>query len=518
MEVKLVGINVPLKLLEKIKQGLSLSDAEKNALTPETITAAYARISRSNLSVDELLENSINDTESARRSITNILGIGHQSIADHAIFNFNIQKVSRLAVEAIEERRLAGYTEKSQRYVTLTGDYVRPKEFSQEDLEKFEKLVALQNNFYFEANKKLFDYLREKYAKKIGEMKSENEKEKILKKLENSAKEDARYSLSLATETQLGCSYTGQTLEYAIRVNKYGKLDEQREFAKKLFEETVKIAPSLIQLTDAELFEQIQGKKLVEDNFKSTRKNLEEVVEKTIKKYLKKINAETCETLFTNKSPDRNVIRIIHGNLDVNILAALIHRNSKLSIVECYALAILLIQNNDDKNFFLEGLKYLSEYDKMPREFEISGLIFEAIVSASCFAQLKRHRMNTLLAQDYNPELGYTIPPNIQEIGFDKKLKEVCDVSSELYYEFSKYGKAAEYCLTNAHKRRVLLATNLRQLYHLSRTREDENAQWEIRKLFNNISYLVKQEAPITTLLLGGQHEFVDLRKKLYKD
>ena len=50
--------------------------------------------------------------------------------------------VSRLLVESIEKRRLAGYTEKSQKYVTFGGDYVRPKEFSAEDLKKFEELVA----------------------------------------------------------------------------------------------------------------------------------------------------------------------------------------------------------------------------------------------------------------------------------------------------------------------------------------------------------------------------------------
>ena len=43
MEVKLAGINVPKKLLDKIKRGKKLSKREKQALTPETLSAAYAR-------------------------------------------------------------------------------------------------------------------------------------------------------------------------------------------------------------------------------------------------------------------------------------------------------------------------------------------------------------------------------------------------------------------------------------------------------------------------------------------
>lgn len=513
MKVKLAGINVPKKLLDKIKKGKRLTKKEKQALTPETISAAYARISKSKKSIDELLEEAINETGKARASVCNILGMGHHSIADHAIFNFNILGVSRLAVESIEERRLAGYTEKSQRWVTLKGDYVKPKEFSKRDLKKFEELVKVQNECYFKYFEKIFHHLRKKFPKEK------------LKDLKKKAKEDARYILSLATETQLGCSYTGQTLELAIRKNKYGELAEEREFAAKLYNEVVKIAPSLIQLSDPELFKKITGNELQDDNFKFTKKNLKEIVAKAFKEnntalWYKLYQLDpTCKEQKIKLLTEKNVTLIVCNDFDLNILAALLHANSQKSIQECYALAFLLIQNGKAKDFFKASLKYLSKYDKVPREFEVSGLIYEAIVSASCFAQLKRHRMNTLLKQDYNPELGYSIPLIIEEIKATKEFKEVCDRSSNLYYEFlPKYGKAAEYCLTNAHRRRVLLATNIRQLYHLSRTREDENAQWEIRETVKSMTKLAKKVSEYSTILLGGKHEFEKIKKEVYKN
>ena len=127
--------------------------------------------------------------------------------------------------------------------------------------------------------------------------------------------------------------------------------------------------------------------------------------------------------------------------------------------------------------------------------------------------------MNTLLSQDYSPDIGYTIPQSIEEIGASRGLKEVCDKSSELYKKFlPKYGRAAEYFLTNAHRRRVIVATNMRQLYHISRTREDKHAQWEIRDIANKMSKLAKNIAPATTILLGGRHEFNEIRGGLYED
>jgi len=518
MKVELAGYNIDAHLIEKIKKDIPLTIKEKLALTPEVISAAYARVSRSSKSVDELVEESTNDTESARRSVFNILNMGHHSIADHTIFNFNIMEVSRLMVEAIEKRRIGvGYTEKSQRYVTLQGDYVRPKEFSQEDLAKFEKLIALQNKFYFDTNEKLFEYLKEKNKDKINKLEGKA-REDFLRLLEGSAKEDARYSLSLATMTQLGCSYTGQALELAIRENKYGELEEQKEFARKIAAPVKEVAPSLIALADDALFENIYpGQKLDDDSFKYAEKNLKNLAKKVFYdlknwKYLEEI--PPAEFFLEN-----DVTLMNCSDQDTNVITALLFKNSKKNIKECYAMARSLINRGKDEEFIKEALKYLSEHDKVPREFEVGNLNYQIIMSASAFAQWKRHRMMTLLFQDYDPESGYVIPPNILEIGIASKLIEVCNISSDLYYKFKpRYGKAAEYCLTNAHCRGTFTSINERELYHISRTREDKHAQWEIRSIANSISRLAKIVIPASTLLLGGKHEFKEIRKKIYEE
>jgi thymidylate synthase ThyX len=556
VNVKLAGMNVPLKILDELvalwaylvgdtsepEAKLHRASEKINELTerftPEVISAAYARISRDPADVNELLEKAMLDVSKARKSNESIIfGLGHHSVADHALFNFNITGISRLAIEEFEKRRIgSGYTEKSQRYINLDGDYVKPKEFSLDDLKKFEALVAFQNEFYFRNNGKLFEFLQKKFSDKIPKM-DEQEKKDFINKLKGSAKEDARYSLCLATEAQFGCSYNGEALEHMIRNGKYSRLLEVRDASQQLFDQTASHAPSLIQLADAEVFRKHNpGQELKDDDFNYTEKNLRELVGKSFGQHNwwvnKKGAGETDEfddlqkefilstfygpAVFFEKKGDATLIKC--QDVDLNIMAAVLHEYSDKRIQEAYGAAIIIKEAGLAENFIKQALKHLSQFDKVPRAFEFTGgLMYEAIVSSSCFAQLKRHRMMTLLSQDYNPELGFTMPPNIQEAGMGAELEEVTRKSSELYNEFlPKYGKAAEYCLTNAHKRRVLVGMNMRQLYHFSRTREDAHAQWEIRGLANNISDLASEDAPVTSLLLGGQHEFNKVHQKVY--
>jgi len=76
-----------------------------------------------------LRDQAARDVASARISNERIVfGLGHASVAEHAVFNFDVLGVSRLAVEALEARRYASFTEKSQRYVKLSRDYLVPDE------------------------------------------------------------------------------------------------------------------------------------------------------------------------------------------------------------------------------------------------------------------------------------------------------------------------------------------------------------------------------------------------------
>ena len=161
MDVFLAGYNIDADVLKEL-----LAEAgEREDATPETLSAAYARISRSPRPVDELRRMARQEVEKARRSNKSIIfGMGHHSVAEHAVFNFDIMGVSRLAIEEIEKFRLNSYTEKSQRYITLDRDYVVPAELNEAERRIFERSISAQNQHYHQLLPVLRQRLDELYA------------------------------------------------------------------------------------------------------------------------------------------------------------------------------------------------------------------------------------------------------------------------------------------------------------------------------------------------------------------
>jgi len=202
MRIILAGYNIDSSIVEQLKKKYD----KPEALTPETIAVAYARISRDPSPVTELREKAINDVEASRSSARSIVfDMNHQSVAEHAAFNFDVLDISRLCVEALEWHRLCSFTEKSQRYQELTGDFVVPEEFGGEAQSIFENSVQAQNRLY----EKAFPVLLDHFMRKHPEMLSSKPEQRVV---EGYAKEDARYVLPNATETSLLVTMTGSAL------------------------------------------------------------------------------------------------------------------------------------------------------------------------------------------------------------------------------------------------------------------------------------------------------------------
>ncbi len=479
MRVILAGYNVDLNGLKEYKR-------RNVILTPESLSAAYARISRSPKRVDRLRDEARKEVEKARRSNQRIIfRMGHHSVAEHAVFNFDIIGISRRAVEELERFRLCSYTEKSQRYVTLKGDFTIPAELRGSSLQDdYCKMVRLQNNFY----KKVFDKLKTFYFKKFPEL-LKNRKTRRL--LENRAKEDARYILPLATQTQLGTTINGRNLELIIRRFASHQLQEINELGKKLYAKVKKIAPSIILFYKAN------------DYDRNTYQGLYEFAQ-NLRIGGKRSGSKDVELIYY--TPDA----------DQKILASLLFKVSGKDFKECLK-KVQQMSFNEKRELFKKACIHLELYDVVLREFEFAELCYRLTVSGACFGQLKRHRMVSITWQDYDPGLGVTVPEAITEIGEKKGFMEIIKKTERVYKKIEKrFPGIGSYILTNAHQKRVLLNVNLRELYHISRLREDPTAQWDIRRKVEKLSALAKRRLPITTLLLGGKSDYPGIYKKLF--
>ncbi len=459
MKIEIAGYNLDYTEIQKLP--------DQKRATPETISAAYARISRSSKSVGELRMEALEDVARSRSSNENIIfEMGHASVAEHAVFNFDITGISRLLVEEVQRSRLASFTEKSQRYVTLDGDFVLPGELCGSDLEQgFCDLIADQNRVYRMLYERGRDHLKREGF--VGGM----------RELRGKAKEDARYVLSLATETQFGMTINARSLERLLQRLDRSPLQEAQELKTGLRYEAVKIAPSLVRYTECEEFE--RGIKYA-------------LPERTDHKF-------NTETRLLQITPEA----------DNWILAGLMFECSGGDVGTIFE-EVKKLSESEKHKIFRSIFEHMQPWHRVPRSFELVAFTFSLLVSSSCFGQLKRHRMSTILRTGYHPGYGYVIPPLLEKIGGREIIEPLMRRVEKLFYQMEEKKQGlGSYILTNSHRMPVLFQSNLRELYHFSRLRSDSHAQWEIREVSERIDKLVRKSLPCAGMMIMGKDEFI---------
>jgi thymidylate synthase (FAD) len=186
---------------------------------PEATVALAARLCYSARDVTDLKDNlSPSEIESRLRQL---VAMGHLSPAEHANFTFAIAGVSRALSHQLVRHRIASYSQKSQRYVDEKDfTYVTPPSIaaSPEAAVMFHDQVALIQNAYRELAKMV-------------------------------PREDARYLLPNATETQLVCTFNARSLYNFFRLRCCRRAQwEIRDLAYVMRDEVRRVAPVLFAL------------------------------------------------------------------------------------------------------------------------------------------------------------------------------------------------------------------------------------------------------------------------------
>ncbi len=487
MKVHLAGFNVDTTVLKELQQ----KSGKRADVTPEVLSAAYARISRDPRPINEVRKDARDEVERARKSNSTIIfKMGHHSVAEHAVFNLDVIGVSRYVMEELEKFRLCAYTEKSQRYITLDKDFVIPEEIKGNRFENmFVDMIREQNKAYSIFLEKLKEYVFNKYKELAREEKNHN-------LLEGWAKEDARYITALATQSQVGLTINARSLELLLRRFASHPLSEVQELGRMLYEEIADVAPSIVIFHKAN------------DRDSKTYPQLKDLALKIIDR-------------SSNIPPEKTSIEDVQlveytQEGDCVVAASLLHVSSSLSYEQCLNI-VKKMPEDKLREIFKTAWRNLQFFDSMPREFEYANLTFSIVLSSACFGQLKRHRMSTITAQAYEPGLDITVPESINEISMDKYFRQIIDKTNDVYTTINKeVPLAAPYILTNAHRKRVLIRLNGREMYHISRLREDAHAQWDIQNISRAMSKKAKQVMPLVFECIGGKDKYNEIYKSIF--
>ena len=163
--------------------------------------------------------------------------------------------------------------------------------------------------------------------------------------------------------------------------------------------------------------------------------------------------------------------------------------------------------SRNDQTAFIEKLMNMGHESVMEHAsftFGIEG------VSRVLLAQITRHRIASFSVQSqryvsYENGFGYIIPESIIALGEEsvRQYQQQMDTIESWYTGWQqKLGKGeksnedARFVLPNACETRIMVTMNVRELHHFFSLRMCSRAQWEIRKLAEEMFLLCFRTAP----------------------
>ena len=412
-----------------------------------------------------------------------VLGYGHASVAEHAVVHLAVENVSRLACDALEDNRLASYTEKSSRYQVLERDafYTPP------ELDDAPELHAS----YTAACRRLFAVYHELVEKTQAYLATldpqrENERDGAFRlRLRRIATDACRFILPASTLTNVGVTMNTRSLEHAVRKLLSSDLQEERELGEEMKEQSKIITPTLVRHADRN------------DYLVRSREALQ---------------AQTASLLSPSSVVDpgpRNVeARLVDypADAETTLITALLYRNAH-EPHDAVRRRAESLSAEERTAVVAAALDSLGPHDAAARELEQVEYTFEYMMDYGAYREFKRHRMQSYLPQPLTVAEGYVEPQLFQDSGLSASYREAMDVAAEAYACVAALSpRLAEYVVTHAHLRRVLTRMNLRECYHYFKLRTQPQAHFTIRDAAQQAMDSVREVHP---LLL----EFINLRE-----
>ncbi len=422
-------------------------------LTEEQIAVAFAMTSRRPEPFDEIAK-VVSQEKAADFHERWVLNYGHASVAEHAIIHMAVENVSRLACDDLEDNRLGSYTEKSSRYQVLDrGSYHMPKEILGTQLEK---PFASTCDFLFDEYHRMVDgvqaHLRKKSPQKDGEKDSAYNL-----RIRRWAIDSCRFLLPAATLTNVGVTMNARSMEHAILKLLSSDLIEEQEIGALLKEESRKITPTLIKYAQPS------------DYLAATRRSQRD--------------AASGQTWNGNGS--YSSVELVHWDSEAEnkVASAILYRYSGLPYQEVWN-KVCGMSASEKENVLDIALNNLGPHDVPVRELESVDYTFDFVMDYGAYREYKRHRMQTYIPQPLTVDLGYVVPPLVEEAGLKNSFKAAMDKVVAAYALVAKENpRLAEYLVTHAHNRRILCKMNLRECYHLFKLRTQPQAHFTIQEV-----------------------------------
>ena len=151
---------------------------------------------------------------------------------------------------------------------------------------------------------------------------------------------------------------------------------------------------------------------------------------------------------------------------------------------------------------------------KPGRAFEQAYYTFDICGNYGCYRDLHRHRILTQQRQLLTPYLGYKMPKEITEAGYEKEFRDVMDAAKSAYERMAeRHPKQAQYVVPLAYNIRWQMTFNLREAYHMLELRSSMQGHIDYREIAQKMFKEIERVHPS----LASGMKFMDMKSYAFE-
>lgn len=465
---------------------------------PGIAGAVYARYSRSKTGFQETLlrefvKEGMVDPEHANELIERVLvAYGDDSVGELEGAHVSFENISILSTKEIEDRRIGGSPiEKSTRYVFFdekdpdgTYKYVRePKIMASPYAEKYvttmdfifdtyKSLVEPMQHFYqelFPFDKAEYDVLGTGTKQKYSDLSEEKDQKafRVTYKIDQKTKacDALRCLLPLATKTNVGMFGNGRYFQGVISHLISTPYPEVVQIGEKLMAELSKIIPQYVRRAKPKTY------------------NV------AIDTAMKAVSQELLGGMQAESSASVSIVPMSELHTEEFLIANMLYSYSQLPLEQLIHAVIKMPRDVRDriKNTYTGTRE--TRRDRPGRALE-SGYPYtlDLVADFGTYKDLMRHRMNTQMRQPFNPNMGFVVPDDLKDAGFEKEVLACHERTVELYNTlYPELGEVASYVALHGTRVRWLMGMNTREAMHMLELRTTKQGHPQYRRLCQQI-------------------------------
>jgi len=455
------------------------SEADKGAL--------LARYSRSPNSVREIYKTEFEtNPERGEQFYKKVLSqYGDDSVAELGSAQLAVENISNIAAQFIEDSRIGlSFLEKSSRYVTFDKFYV-PEQLG--DLTDI--YIEHCNNSiktYKDFSQKVDSYLREKFPEESLNYEGvKNTKAVYNAVIKAKTLDITRGLLPVSILTNVGINGNARSFEHLILKMKASNVPEIKQLGKKIQTELESVIAPFLGRIDSPHGQSYQNYLI---NYNTRRKS--HLTRHLDFGEIKEINQPDIYENYV-KCLESDVQLISEINILTNIFYEVNDKNLSFDSIRTWLLSLSINQRRKLLSQIMSNLRQNRRHN-LPRVFENSMWRFEIVSSYAVYRDLHRHRLLTFHRTEFNPHIGFYIPPEIKKLGLDVEFCDLMENSRKIYkHIYNRLPQLAPYCLNFAFNYRYQIFCNFRELAHIIelRTTPQGNPEYRIicQKMFKEV-------------------------------